>query len=341
MFIINKNKLILLILCLAYASMLTFLIDADYLRDRSSYSGYYALISDDMLANAYNNSLIKLLTEEPIFLLINIFISKVLNINNLIIPSIYVFFITYCFSYLTLKRAYNPFFFALCFCMLVLISMSLHAQLVVLRQSIATCIMLYFIQKKSNINKLIIITIICAFIHNSFFILTLFFSIMGIFNKSLSKNKWIFISIFISIFFTSSFYFIGKYFSFRQMDFLNHENVATGYGLFLWGSCLVVILIKNINNRSPSLVDLVSLFGLIFYTLNYYFLPIGGRLLITFIPFILISLTSNFNYTKKSIIYLIAIYDIMFIAVNTFKLNENLINDSLIPGYTIFNIIGF
>ncbi|HIA3199272.1 TPA: EpsG family protein [Escherichia coli] len=334
--------MLLIIFCFIYALLMSLLFDSDLFRDRLSYSGYYALDSQEILLSAYNQSIIKLIIEEPIFLIINIIIKSTNLIDRFSLPYIYVFIISFCFSYFTLKKSYNLLFFAICFCMLIFVSVSLHAQLVVLRQSIATCLLLFFVRKNHyNINKLIIVSIICALIHNSFFILTLFFITLRVLNKNSLKDRTILLSILISIFVSFSFYFLGKYFSFRQIDHMDSEFNVSGGGFILWLSCLLIIIIKNINSKKLSNIDTLSIFGLIFYIINYYFLPIGGRLLVTFIPFIFISLTSSINNRNKYFYFTLILYDIFFIIANIYKLNENLINNSLNNGFSLLSMVGF
>lgn len=291
-----------------------------------------------MLNKAYDISFIKLLTEEPLFLLLNILLTKVFFVSNELLPHIYVFFISFIFSFYIIKKSYNLNFLILSILMLLTVSLSFHAQLVVLRQSLATSILLIFICNKYNLNKLIFISFICALIHNSFFILLLFFLMIRYTNNDIKKNKIIFISIFISLIATTSFYVIAHYIQIRQVNYLSSNNGNSGSGLILWGTCLLVILLKNRYIKNISIIDSLSIFGLFFYIINYYFLPIGGRLLITFIPFIFISLTSGF-YHKKTL-YLILIFNMLFIISNIYKLNDNTKHNSLNSNYQIYNLIG-
>ncbi|HBN5548532.1 EpsG family protein [Proteus mirabilis] len=334
---LKHSTIYTLIFCFSYAILLASL-NSEIFRDRNSYSGYYASISDFMLSKAYHVSLLKLFTEEPLFLILNILLTKILSISNNALPQIYVFFISFVFSFATIKNSRNFTFAIICILMLFSVSVSWHAQLVVLRQSIATSILLIFIIKKSSLNKLLFILFLCALIHNSFFIILAFFILIKIFCENHSLMRIVFISLLFSFISCIGFYIIGKYLSIRQIDYVSMEINSSGAGFILWTSCLLIILIKNKGIKSVSLIDTISIFGLIFYSFNYYFLPIGGRFLVTFIPFIFMSLTSNIY--KKEHIPILLTFDVFFIGINLYKLNPNLINNSFNHGYQIINLLG-
>lgn len=184
---IKYSTIFIVFFCISYATLYASL-DSTFFRDRLSYSGYYATSSFIMLNKAYDISFIKLLTEEPLFLLLNILLTKVFFVSNELLPHVYVFFISFIFSFYIIKKSYNLNFLILSILMLLTVSLSFHAQLVVLRQSLATSILLIFICNKYNLNKLIFISFICALIHNSFFILLLYFLMIRYTNNDIKKK---------------------------------------------------------------------------------------------------------------------------------------------------------
>ncbi|NVP02084.1 EpsG family protein [Photobacterium damselae subsp. damselae] len=278
-----------------YASILSS-IPSVYFRDRVN---YYIYAKDfDRISSQYSTFSSKLFNE-PIFLYINNFFSFISS-DKLILY--FVFFIAFTCSFMILNYSRNAMYGLLGLCLLFFIPQTFHLQLVILRQGIATSLLLWFIFFNHNKldYKLLLFVLLLSFIHTSFFILL---GMLLIDKILIDKNIRFFAQLTYGIFIGFSYHLIGIVFSIRQVTESHMESVGSvsGISFIIWSSILYYIY--RYYRATNDIIILISIYGLIFYLSNYFISPISGRIFSTFLPFILITLLKNM--TKQRVVILI------------------------------------
>ena len=169
----------------------------------------------------------------------------------------------------------------------------LQSELVALRQSIATAIlMVSFILVKDDY-KVAFIVFMCSFIHSIFFIFSVFYILNFIFLKNLNINKKIFINFIVMIFVSLFSIALAKFFGLRQGDEYNQNmNVARSGGAFIV-FLGVFIYLFFIGNKQENRLYTFTMIGLVMFLTAYFLTPISGRLFNTIIPFLIFLLISK------------------------------------------------
>lgn len=325
MLIINKEKTLKLVIypviCILYAIFLSN-IPSELFRDRGAYLRYAQKGIE--LFSLYGFDIKKIIFNEPLFLIINEFLGIFFN-PEVIVKSL-VFFISFSFSYFICFNAKNMKCALLGLMLLIIIPQSFHAQLVILRQSLAVSIFLWAIIFFENKKYILLTSVICCFIHSSFFIITplLFIGLYINFNE---RYKYFLYPLLYAIIIAFSAQFLSSALELRQAE-QNHNlassNVSvSGIGFIIWTiAAFILISREKWLNNSILLLRLTILF-LIFYCSLYFISPISGRIFSALTTMIIASLVYTFQ--AKNIIYILAI---ILLSLITFE--QSVINNSLL-----------
>lgn len=276
----------------------------DFFRDRDVYLVYAS--DSQELYDFYDG--ITVYFNEPLFLKINVLL------NNFLLPSsIVYFFLIFCSIgtlLLLYKYSKNIFMFFLGIIFILVCNYAFHAQFVVLRQTIASLILLYALTYVKEIKIVILVSFLCSFIHVSLFFVTALLILYEAINRFSTKIKSLIIiisSAIMGLFITV----IGKYFGIRQAT-EDHiiSSVNVGGGAFLCFSMVLLyfLFIYKVDEKSKRIYDF-SILGLSIFIGLYFINPAAGRLMSTFILSIIFLLCSKFNIINTSLIFvLIAIF---------------------------------
>ena len=292
-----------------------------FFRDRDVYLIYAE--DSDQLFDLYSG--IALYFNEPIFLSINVFLRNFLSSENII-------FLYLCITisgtlFLLFKYSKNLFMFCLGLFLLAICHYSFHAQFVVLRQTIASIILLFTLTYTKDIKKTLIISFLCSFIHSSFFLITMLIFFYHLIQRFPSYVKSVIVTIasaVLGLFITV----VGKYLGVRQAT-EDHivSAVRVGGGAFL---CFLMLLTYFLffykeDEKNKNIYDF-SILGLSLFVGLYFVNPAAGRLMSTFILPIIFLLTSRFNILN---IFIMVVLSFLFLyldsqgAINEMSLNVN------------------
>lgn len=319
------QKIIFYILALCYAFFLSILPN-DIFRDRSGYV-IYAEEANLYLINAYNYGVISFLFSEPIFLIISHVIGLIIGVN--LVPIFFVFVSGFIYFYSVLKESSDA-LSRLLVCVLIFSSPGfIHLQNVVLRQGFATAILLLVCISTSDRKKWLVTCFVLGFIHNSFFLIgfLIFFDyILSIFNIKDIFKYFIFLVSFFTFGLFSNFLFSSI--EFKQSNFIVMSDMSvSGFAFALWLGVLFLIIfrIKKYNIKYD--VDTIAIVGLIFYLSMYFLSPIGGRVILSFLPFIFLSIVKNLDR-----ITLLFILLFLFVNLTIFRtvISANSLNSPLL-----------
>lgn len=263
----------------------------EYFRDRSNYI-LYANIFDEV-TDRYTS--VSVFFNEPLFVFYNYILSFFFTPEQ--IPQIGVFFIASTFAYFILRYAHSYLMIIVGFSFLFFISYTFHLQLVVLRQGIATALLLWLTYFFFEKRYFLVLVFILSFLHSSFFII----SFILIYEKSLSvfiKKVELKIIVFSSTLFLLGFFIlkIANSLGVRQAegDYLSKAE-AGGGGFILFGFIFMFLYFRGIDNVEKNRFGKIALLGVISYLALYFTLPVSGRLIGTFLPFYYIYVISYFN----------------------------------------------
>lgn len=312
----NKNFLEKKTIYFMVASLISFVymciyisIPNNILRDRENYILYVTDV--DYFINRYEGY--SILFNEPIFLFINKYISHYFDYNN--VPIIFVLFNTFFMMFFLIKYSKNLTFFILGLIFVIFFPYLFQAQLIALRQALATSIFLISFFYFRNPYKILISLIFCSFIHSIFFLITFFYFLNFILINKFSLNKKILINFLIILIVSLLLLKILSFFGLRQA---NEYGDSTANALKVGGGGFIVMSIvfaglylqrKKINNNLYTIV----MVGLTLFIAGYFVNPIIGRLFNTFAPFLVIFLIShNTKINFILLIFLCLIYGILY-----------------------------
>ncbi|MEZ2894023.1 EpsG family protein [Providencia rettgeri] len=325
MLIINKEKALKFaiypIICLFYASILSN-FPSELFRDRVAYLRYAEKGIE--LFSLYGFDIKKIIFNEPLFLVINEVLSIIFEPDKII--QFLVFFISFTFSYFICFHARNINCALLGLLLLFIIPQSFHAQLVILRQSLAVSILLWSIILFDNKKYILLTSLFCCFIHSSFFIFTpLLF--VGLFFNFNERYKYFFYPFCYALLITFSAHFLSSVLGLRQADqnqaLASNDVSVSGFGFILWGVATIVLASRNkILNNNVLLLRLTVLF-LIFYCSLYFISPISGRVFSALTTLIIASLVYTFH--ARNILYVIIL---ILLSMITFE--QSVINNSFL-----------
>lgn len=298
----NYRKLLVLITAFLYAYLLIKLIPIDAVKDRGNYLDY-ASWPEVILFRRLDDGLLGLLFNEPIWLLINLFLSFFLIEENVV--RTIIFFGSLTTSYLVLKYNYRYFIVLLFF---LLIPQVLKNYVIHLRQGLALSFFLigYLSTSKNTLRNNFFI-ILSPLIHSSFFLIVFLIYLIKFLKRIKFNNSFKIWSIIlfgiVSSFIIES---VGKFTGARQAteyEFTSAE--ISGLAFLFW---LVVFIIYTLQGRQFLKNHLLSISILIFYLTTYFFIPVTARILESGIVLVLLSSLSLTDWRKHAFIGLILFY---------------------------------
>lgn len=228
---------------------------------------------------------------EPLFLFINKWLF-ILYANVDLTIAIFVFFVAFSVSFFCFFRNKIFLFGFLMLIFLFVNSQTLAMQLVTLRQAIGLAFLLLLTPYLDKERHLFILFAVLGLIHNSFFIIALFYFVYLFINSrlSLSYERKLVVFILFGLIFSLSFMLLIKFVQTKQ-NYDGFEFSSGGGAFMVWSLVLLYILLfkKNVvrDKFSQFLFD-ISIIGLVIYTTGYFFTPLSGRIIGTFIPFIIL-----------------------------------------------------
>lgn len=305
-----------LVISFFYALILSSLPNI-FFRDRDNYIIY--AWNFESISNSYSG--LTYLFNEPLFLAYNSFLSYFFAPET--VPKISVFFIAFTLAYLILKHSNTLLHAILGFSLLFFVSYTFHLQLVILRQGIATCLFLWFVHFYWGSRKFYFLCGILPFIHIVFFIIV-FLLFYDRFLSLKVKDSKLKVFLIASSIFVLSFivYRIANTLGLRQAQGEGVIDSSGGGGFILFLFVFLFLFFRGLNNVYNDKYGRVSLLGLIAYLAFYFTLPISGRVIGSFLPFIYIYIVSSNN---PKVIF----SAIIFFLVNAFLYIGSISNGSL------------
>jgi hypothetical protein len=264
--------------------LLLALLPNELFRDRYNYI-VYAIDSLKIMAR-YDG--LAVLTNEPLFLLLNSFLSNFFKPE--VVPLAFVFFTGFTVSFFILYKSRNALVCFLGFLALILIPQSFHMQLVVLRQSFAASVLMWAIFFLGNRKYFKLVIFSLGFIHSSMFIVFFFVVVDGFF-KQLISEKIAYRSLFlfaVSILISLLILPIAQILALRQATEYSSTLIGVGGGNFLlFGGILIILLTQYKQRYLNDGHYVMAMLGLSIYLGMYFFSPFAGRLMVSFLPFII------------------------------------------------------
>lgn len=335
-FDVNKKDyskaLISFLLAVSYSYFLSSFPN-ELFRDRDNYI-IYAILSNE-LGEKY--STLSYFFNEPLFLYYNEVLSNFFLPD--VVPKVGVFFVSFTLAYFILKYASDFFVVLLGFLLLFFVSYTFHLQLVVLRQGIATALLIWFVYFFWDNKKVFyFLCFLLPFLHVSFFIVSSLLLYDYILSRLIRDVKLRILLITVTVF-LASFMMLGVASSLgvRQAGEEHLEvNENGGGGFVLFSFILIFLFFRGLNNVYRDKYGRIAILGLIAYLAFYFTLPISGRLIGTFLPFFYIYVVScnNLKVVFSAFIFLI---------LSMFLYYGSLVNGSLtLKGVRYLNsILGF
>lgn len=272
-------KILIFIISLCYALYLANL-PVDAFKDRINYLNY-SLTSEYIFYERLSRNWISLFSNEPLFLLINIFLSQFFSPESSVriligVPA----FIT---AYAILRV--NPKFLLLLL-LLLFVPQIIKNHIVHLRQGVAISIFLigWFTQKKYIKYFFLLLT---PFIHSSFFlILLIVLSNEFLKNYTFFRRSRILIYFFIAILISLSMGFISSVLDARQQEYEFVAGETSGLGFLFWLLMLLLFLLEDKDFKRKAAI---SIGFLVLYLVSYFSLEVAARIFESGIVIVLLS----------------------------------------------------
>lgn len=290
----NYRKLLVLITAFLYAYLLIKLIPIDAVKDRLNYLDY-ASWPEAILFSRLEGGLLGLLFNEPIWLLINLFLSFFLIEENVV--RTIIFFGSLTTSYLVLKYNYRYFIVLLFF---LLIPQVLKNYVIHLRQGLALSFFLIgYLSTSKNTLKNNFFIFLSPLIHSSFFFIVFLIYLIKFLERIKFNNSFKIWSIIlfgiVSSFIIES---VGKFTGARQATQYEFSSAdISGLAFLFW---LVVFIIYTLQGRQFLKNNMLSISILIFYLTTYFFIPVTARVFESGIVLLLLSSLSLTDWRKHA-----------------------------------------
>lgn len=295
----KESSLAMYIIPFLYSIFLSILIPVDgTILDRANYLEYVNS-SEIILLRNLNSGYLSVLTNEPIWLLINIVLNHFFQ--DEISVRLIIFFASFTSSYLILKEKSKSTFLIL----LILIFPSVIIKYVVhLRQGLA--ISFFLIGWFSNIKiKRYLFFFLTPFIHSSFFIVLFLFAVSRFLKSLKLSTEIVLVSvIFLGLFSTFGINYFSNLLGARQANEYDFSYIAvSGLGFIFWFIILIIYLLQGGNfNKSNYLI----LACIVFYLTTYFLLDITSRVFESVIIIVLIAGKDLTSWRK--IIFILAVF---------------------------------
>lgn len=314
--------------------------------DRANYLNYL-MFSDSVINNRHQNGVVYFLLNEPAWLYLNVFLSKLstaFSFDSLL--RVYPFFITFVVSYYLLS-ANSKLFLPLCIVVmfLFLLPQGVSYTLGGLRQSIATTFLLLYLlsSKKTSHVKTILLLAFLSLIHSLFFIFTAIYLVIFSSRKNRILSERMTVGVYI-VAATLVVVFLVKYSGLasyaRQGASIDTETGHSGLLFFVY-FIITILFIRNypamrlsessavVNSANLTLVFLAS------YLIMYWIMPGTGRILNTLMPFLLFTILNRLNTYSISILSLIFLISLLTVGP-TKRVNSTYINYNEYYQYIFF-----
>ncbi|HDG9823436.1 TPA: EpsG family protein [Acinetobacter nosocomialis] len=299
------NKILIWLFGVIYFFM-TLNLDSNLFKDRDAYL-YYAAHSDTIY-DLYNGYTVYF--NEPIFLKLNIFLSGFLSDDNVVYIFCYFSILLTIFFLCYFSKNIVSFLFAV---LILFFSYYLfHFQFVIIRQAIATVIFLFFLVFNKRITINIFVAFLMSFIHSAFFLIAFIYLIYCILelNKIAYKKIacfFLFFSAMLGVLITKVALLLGV----RQAeeDHLK-AGVSVSGGAFLLFFLVFIYFLFFYEGIKDHLFKITLVFLSCFLGF-YFFTPISGRLMSSFLLFILLILIRDNNIKSILILFVLSIIFIL------------------------------
>lgn len=279
----KKIKSSVFVFCSAIFAFLLTLLPNEYFRDRENYIVYAK--NSLIIMERYDG--IALFSNEPLFLLLNSALT--FFFDSEVVPLFFVFFVAFTISYFIFIRSRNILLTALGFMALVLVPQSFHMLLVVLRQAFTAALFMWVAYYFWSSRFFLLLVFLLGFIHSSTFIVFAFLSIDKLFSLFISKVILlrVIILILVSAFVSFLIMPLAEALAFRQATEYQDAIGGGGGGNFI---LYMVVLLATLSQRKKIHAEdgfyVVAIVGVSVYVGMYFFSPFAGRLITTFLPFI-------------------------------------------------------
>lgn len=284
-----------------------------WFRDRDNYIVYAQ--SSELIMDSYNK--VELFFNEPLFLTLNDFLSHYFEPE--VVPYFFVVFFLTTFFIALSKYSINSLTFLFGILLSITIPYMLQSELVALRQSIGTAILILAFMLTRNVYKIASAIFICSFIHSIFFIFFFIYCLNFIFLKNIEINKKLLINFFLMIFISIFSIALAKFFGLRQGDeYSQNMDVGTGGGAFILFTFIFLYLYLWGGREKKELYEF-AMIGLIMFLTAYFLTPIAGRLFNTVIPFIIFLLVSKSRLHDLIILSVISIVFIILFVLGSYE----------------------
>lgn len=315
---------------LVYASFL-FILQDDFFKDRGNYVNY-ALYNLDVM-DRYSG--LSFLFNEPLFLIYN----RVLTVffPPELVPRVTVFFISFTFMFFIARHSKKLFLFGLGGVSLLFVYFTFHQQLVVLRQGLATALLLWFVCCFFYKKYFLLLVLFLGFIHTSFFLVFFVICADKLLSFFLKDIKYRVFCLIASMFFMSFFMLqVAEFLGVRQATashLVSNDNSGGGFLLFLFLSFFLYL--RGMDNVSCNRYGYMTLIGFSIYLAFYFTVPVSGRMIGTFLPFYYIYFVSDFHPK-------IFFPAVIFVLVSVFIFYGTIVSSSLTPDGVIYlnNLLG-
>ncbi|TCM63249.1 EpsG-like putative glucosyltransferase [Acinetobacter calcoaceticus] len=259
----------------------------EWFRDRNYYV-IYANEAERIIENS--SSILGLLLNEPIFLRVAQFFGNYISAE--LFPVVMSGFVAAVYTFSLIKYSRTFIMFTLGLLSLVFISYLQTAQVMVLRQGVATAIfLLIFLSSASDKRKIIFCALLSLF-HSVFFIVTaVYAAYMFFLREKDTKLMLVIVAIAGAVLFLLS-SFLLTYLGFRQADLYANTTENSGGGAFILSLFTFIYLYFFGSKENKALYDW-TLIGLVLFLVGYFLFFSAGRLFVTFFPFVLILLVSK------------------------------------------------
>lgn len=272
-----KWKLFPVIIATVYAFFLTSL-PIDAFLDRINYFIYAR--SSYFIQSFYINSYISYLSNEPLWLSMNVQLYRIFDEETIV--RAFIFLPAFVTAFLiSSKGRLNLLFLFL----LLAVPGVIQNYIVHIRQGVALSVFLlgYFSQQREIRYSLILLS---PFIHSAFFAISAIFFVQEIFQKFDRVNFWkraaaliaagagllLFLELFVS---SATLQMLTQ--SFRQLDeYRNINSEISGAGFVLWMMILLLLVSDGLNFVEENLFSIMSL---LFYLSIYFVVPFAGRII--------------------------------------------------------------
>lgn len=306
----------------------------EWFRDRESYLTFASY--SESIIDFYGSKFI-LIANEPLFLYLNIWLAEIFEYNY--IPKIFVYLITTIFVFFIGYSAKNIISFTLGIALSIVIPYMLQAELVALRQGLATAFFIPFFFLLKDDKKVLVALLVCAFFHSIFFLFFLFYYLNFFILSRFDTNKKLFISFVFMVILSFTGIVVAKYLGLRQgSEYMGVESDVGG-GAFILFSFVFMYLYVYGNKDNKRLYDFVMI-GLTMFLTSYFFSPISGRLFNTVAPFLVFLLVSKSRAIDYIFIgFLVVVFLILFLNGSYYALLA--VSEILISEYFIKYVQGF